>query len=61
MWPDMVILFDPLIDDSLGLAGGAKPFGVENLCAKGSVEALVVAVRPKIAPLERFIDGLTPR
>jgi len=27
MWPDMVILFNPLIDDSLGLAGGAKPYG----------------------------------
>ena len=46
MGPDMVILFEPLIDDGLGLAGGAKPFSVENLCAKGSVEALVVAVLP---------------
>ena len=47
MGPDMVILFEPLIDDSLGLAGGAKPFSVENLPAKGSVEALVVAVLPR--------------
>ncbi len=43
----MVILFEPLIDDGLGLAGGAKPFGVENLSAKGSVEALIVAVLPR--------------
>ena len=47
MGPDMVILFEPLIDDSLGLAGGAKPFSVENLSAKGSVEALIVAVLPR--------------
>ena len=46
MGPDMVILFEPLIDDGLGLAGGAKSFSVENLLAKGSVEALVVAVLP---------------
>ena len=37
MRPDMVILFEPLIDESLGLTGGAKPFCVENLSAKGSV------------------------
>ena len=42
----MIVLFEPLIDDSWGLAGGAKPFSVENLSAKGSVEALVVAVLP---------------
>jgi hypothetical protein len=47
MEPDMVILFEPLIDDSLSLAGGAKPFSVEYLPAKGSVEALVVAVLPR--------------
>jgi len=33
MRPDMVVLFEPLIDDSLGLAGVAKPFSVENLSA----------------------------
>ncbi len=40
----MVILFEPLIDDSLGLTGGAKPFSVEHLSAKCSVDALVIAV-----------------
>gem|GEM_PF-3652721 len=40
MGPDMIILFEPLIDDSLNLAGGAKPFSVENLSAKGSVEVV---------------------
>ena len=47
MRSDMIVLFEPLIDDSLGLAGGAKPFGFENLSAMGSVEALVVAVLPR--------------
>ena len=47
MRPDMIVLLKPLIDDSLGLADGAKPFGVENLSAKGSVEALVVTVLPR--------------
>ena len=46
MGPDMVILFEPLIDDGLGLTGGAKPFSVEHLFTEGSVEALVVAVFP---------------
>jgi hypothetical protein len=46
MRTDVVVLFEPLIDDGLGLAGGAKPVSVENLCAKGCVEALVVAVLP---------------
>ena len=47
MGPDMVVLFEPLVDHGLGLAGGAKPFSVENLSAKGSVEALIVAVLPR--------------
>jgi len=47
MRPDMIVLFEPLIDDSLGLADSAKPFGVENLSTKGSVEALIVAVLPR--------------
>jgi hypothetical protein len=46
MGPDMVILVEPWIDDSLGLAGGAKPFSVERLSAKSSIKALVIAVVP---------------
>ena len=61
MWPDLIVLFDPLIDDGLGLTGCAKPFGVQNFSAESAVEALVISVRPKIAPLERFLDGLTPK
>ena len=61
MRPDLVILFEPLIDDGLRLAGCAKPFGVQNFEAKFSFEALLIPVRPQIAPLERFLHGLTPR
>ena len=44
MGPDRFILFEPLIDDGLALASGAKRFRVENLSAKGPIETLVVAV-----------------
>jgi hypothetical protein len=47
MGTDMIVLFEPLIDDGLGLVGCAKPFGVEHLSRKGSVEALVAAVLPR--------------
>jgi len=46
MRPDMVVLFEPLIDDGLGLSGCAKPFGIENFSAKRAVEALIVSVLP---------------
>ena len=46
MWPDLIVLFDPLIDDGLGLTGCAKPFGVENFSAESAVEALVISVLP---------------
>ena len=61
MRPDFVILFEPLIDDGLSVAGCTKPFGIENFSAERSVEAFVISVRPKIAPLELFFHGLTPR
>ena len=56
----MIVLFKPLIDHGLSLSGCAKPFGIENFSTKRTVEAFVISVRPKIAPLERFLNGLTP-
>jgi hypothetical protein len=44
MTTDLVILFEPLVDDGLGLASGCKPFCVENFSAKRSVEVLVISV-----------------
>ncbi len=61
MQPDLMILFEPLIDDRLSLACCAKPFGVENFSVERAVEALVMCVRPKFAGLERCLDGLTSR
>ena len=46
MRPDRFILFEPLTDDGLGLASGAKRSRVENLSAKCSAETHVVAFFP---------------
>ena len=46
MWPDMVVLAQPLIDDGLSLPGGGEPFGVQDLPTQGAIEAFVVAVLP---------------
>ena len=61
MRPDLIVLFEPLIDHGLSLSGCAKPFGIENFSTKRAVEALIVSVRPKIASQEPFHDGLTPK
>jgi hypothetical protein len=50
MGPDVVVLFESLIDDALGLSCCYKPFGVEDFTTQGSVEALIVSVQPEIAP-----------
>ena len=47
MWPGVVVLPEPVIDDDLGLRRCCEPFRIENLTAKGSVEAFVVAVLPR--------------
>ena len=60
MWPDVIVLFEPLINDGLGLSCCCEPFGVKDFATQRSVKALIVSVRPKIAPLERFLYGLTP-
>ncbi len=33
MWPDVIVLAEPLVDDDLGLFGRAEPLGVEDLFA----------------------------
>lgn len=42
--PDMVVLFEPLIDDGPGLPCRFKPFGVEYLATQRSVEAFIIAI-----------------
>jgi hypothetical protein len=48
--PDMVILFEPFIDDSLCPASGSNTFSVEDLSAKGSVKALHNSHSPRDIP-----------
>ena len=56
MRPDLIVLFEPLIDHGLSLSGCAKPFGIENFSAKRAVEPLIIPSlpwRPGVDP-----DGL---
>jgi hypothetical protein len=47
MRPDMVVLFEPLIDDGLCLSCSCKPFGVKNFTTQCAVEAFVIPVLPR--------------
>jgi hypothetical protein len=38
MRPDLVILFEPLIDHGLGLTGCAKQFGIKEILTKFAVD-----------------------
>ncbi len=42
----MIVLPDPLIDDSLGLFGGVEPFGVEDFMTESSIEPFVISILP---------------
>ena len=46
MWPDVIVLSEPLIDHDLSLFGCGKPLGIENLVAERAVEALIVSILP---------------
>ena len=46
MRSDVVVLSEPLVDDGLGPAGGAEPFGIETFPAQRSVEAFIVSILP---------------
>lgn len=46
MWPDMVVLAQPLIDDGLSLPSDGEPFGVQDFPAQDAVEAFVIAILP---------------
>ena len=58
MRPDVVVLFEPLIDDGLRLSGCCEPFGVENFATQRSVKALIVSVLPRGARID--INRLDP-
>ena len=46
MWPSVVVLSEPLIDDDLGLFCRREPFRIENLSAQRAIEPLVVSILP---------------
>ena len=58
MGPDVVILFEPLINDCLGLSGCCEPFGVEDFASQSFVEAFIVSVLPGRAWID--VDRLDP-
>jgi len=56
MWADAVVLFDPGIDDDLGLLGGVEPFRVQDFTAQSAIEPFVVAILPRRSGVD--LDGL---
>jgi len=54
--PDRVVVASPALDDDLGLAQSVEDLAVEQLIAKAGVEALDVAVLPRVASLD--VSGL---
>jgi len=59
--PDGVVVAPPCFNHDLGLRQRVEDLAVQQLVTKLRVEAFAISVRLKIAPLERFFDGLTPR
>ena len=60
MRSDIVVLFEPFVDDGLRLFQGRKPLGIQHLSSEHSVEALVITVLPRAAriDLDRFDTDL---
>ena len=59
---DLIVLFQPDIDGSLGAPSGKKPLGIEDLICKRSVEALVVAVLPRAVRIDLHRgDAISPK
>ena len=46
MRADVIVLFEPPVDDGLGLFDRWEPFPIEHLAPKRSVEAFVVSILP---------------
>lgn len=44
MWPDVIVLLEPHIDDRLGLFDTAEPFRIKDLATQSAIEAFIVAV-----------------
>ena len=59
MRTDPILVLPPCLDDDLRIAHGVEDLAVRELVPLFPVEALVVAVRPTIDPLDRSRPGLT--
>ena len=46
MWTEVIVLFEPLVDDDLCLLSRSDALCIEQLVANGSVEALDVSGLP---------------
>ena len=47
MWMEVIVVFEPVIDNDLCQLSRREPFCIEHLAAKGSVEVFVVSVFPR--------------
>ena len=47
MWTEVIVVFEPVVDDDLCLRSRREPICIEHLAAKCSVEALVVFGLPR--------------
>ena len=52
MWPYVIVLFEPHIDDDLSLIDACKPFGVQNFISQCAIEPFIVAVLPRAARVD---------
>lgn len=46
VWPDVVVLSEPLIDCRLGLPCCCEPFGIQNFMTHRAFEAFGIAILP---------------
>ena len=60
MGADMIILFEPSVDDNLRLLEGWEPFSIQDFAPERSIEAFIVTVFPRTAgiDLKRLDAGL---
>ena len=47
MWTEVIVVFEPVVDDDLCLRSRREPLCIEHLAVKGSVSAFVVFGLPR--------------
>ena len=46
MWPGVIVLLEPVVDDDLSLLGRREPLRIEYFSTQGPIEALIVSILP---------------